>query len=200
MKKKYLSKDLRFASMVTKEALEGNPDAKYFLSQAQQGLILIALYEQIAKSIQDTATRLSLKGVTDLAIDGKLVANRLFANAKLLRYSIAERIRSGWLSKGEVPLPESKNVLQAKEVIKSPFRLRSTKDDIQTYYGEDARFFLPNVTSDIEASEKKILYYAKHTTPMLVEMVPPKIRSHFPNGSVGTSPFFVSYFQSRAMA
>ena len=131
-----IRQDAGVARQIIREAVQGNADAKYFVSQSQQALILIAMYEQIAKSIKTTANRLSLKGLSDLGIDGTLIANRLLANAKLLRYSIAESVRGAWSKKGEEPVPESKGILQAKEIVRSPFKLRSTKDDIRNYYGK----------------------------------------------------------------
>lgn len=193
-----LQKDAGVSRQVVKEAIQGNPDAKFFVSQAQQALILIAMYEQIANSIKMTANKLSLKGLSDLAIDGNLVANRLVANAKLLRYSIAESIRGAWNDKGEIPIPESTGILQAKEIVKNPFRLKSTKDDIRTYYGDDSRFFLPNISSDMELLEKKLLYTAKHSSPMMNEMVPSEILNHFGiNQMRNQSSFFHSYFLRR---
>jgi hypothetical protein len=196
--KDLLQKDAGVSRQVVKEAIQGNPDAKFFISQVQQALMLIAMYEQIANSIKQTANRLSLKGLSDLAIDGNLVANRLIANAKLMRYSIAESIRGSWNDKGETAIPESKGVLQAKEIVKSPFRLKSTKDDIRAYYGDDARFFLPNISSDMEILEKKVLYTAKHSSPMMNEMVPNEILNHFGiNQMRNHTSFFYSYFLRR---
>ena len=196
--KKLLEKDAGVARKIVKESMEGNTDAKFFISQVQQALVLIAMYEQIAKSIKATSNRLGLKGLADLAVDGNLVGNRLLANAKLLRYSIAESIRGSWNDEGEESIPESKGILQAKEIVKSPFRLRSTKQDIRTYYDEDARFFLPNISSDLELLEKRILYTAKHTSPMLIDMVPTEILKHYSLlKSNPNSAFFYRYFLRR---
>ena len=196
--KEFLQKDAGVARQIVKESIAGNSDAKFFVSQVQQALVLIAMYEQIAKSIKETSNKVALKGLSDLAVDGNLVGNRLLANAKLLRYSIAESVRGSWNDQGEKSIPESKGILQAKEIVKSPFRLRSTKQDIRTYYGEDARFFLPNVSSDIDLLEKRVLYTAKHTSPMLIDMVPTEILHHYNlSSSSPNSSFFYRYFLRR---
>ena len=89
-----LMKDRNVTKEIIVEALQGNKEARYFISRAQQALVMSALYEIIANRIEKTANRLSLNGLPDLGRDGILVANRLRANSNLLRYSLADLLRS----------------------------------------------------------------------------------------------------------
>jgi hypothetical protein len=197
MKKGDLIQDKMIARELVREALDGNTAAKFFISQSQRALILIAIYELTANRILQTANHLSLKGQIELGIDGKMVANRLKANAKLLRYAITEGIRSAWSTKGEQLLLEGNGILQAKEIVSSPFRLRANKQDIQSFYQDDSRFFLPNMPAD-DLMEKKILYQAKHTVPIFNETIPSSVLEHY--GIISMKPhssFFLNFFTQR---
>ena len=192
-----LIQDKIVARELVKEALDGNSDAKFFISQSQRALILIAIYETTANRILESANKLSLKGQIDIGIDGKMVANRLKANAKLLRYSIVEAVRNAWKNKGEKLIPEAKGILQAKEIVSSPFRLRSSKQDIQNAYEDDARFFLPNMPTD-DLMEKKTLYQARHSVPIMNETIPSSVLQHY--GIITMKPhssFFLNFFSQR---
>ena len=192
-----LIQDKIVARELVKEALDGNSDAKFFISQSQRALILIAIYETTANRILESANKLSLKGQIDIGIDGKMVANRLKANAKLLRYSIVEAVRNAWKNKGEKLIPEAKGILQAKEIVSSPFRLRSSKQDIQNAYDDDARFFLPNMPTD-DLMEKKTLYQARHSVPIMNETIPSSVLQHY--GIITMKPhssFFLNFFSQR---
>lgn len=193
------AQDKIIAREIVKEAMQGNADAKHFISQSQRALILIALYETTAERILKVSNSLALRGMIDLSVDGKMVANRLKANAKILRFSITEAVRDTWSSKGELATPETNGVLQAKEIISSSFRLRSNKTDLNNFFGPDARFFLGQSGDDI--LEKKILYQAKNNIPMMIDIIPSSILGYYGmEGSKPHSSFFLKFFTQRYLA
>lgn len=193
------AQDKIVAKEIVKEAMQGNADARFFLSQSQRALILIALYNLTANRILKISDNLALKGMIDLSVDGKMVANRLKANAKILQFSIAEAIRDSWSKKGEKPTPETNGILQAKEIISSPFRLRSNKTDLKNFFGEDARFFLGQSGDDL--LEKKLLYQAKNNIPMMIDLLPISILGYYGmEGSKPHSSFFLKFFTNRLLS
>lgn len=195
---KALHQDYCIAKEVVREALMGNSDAKLFLSKSQQGLILIAIYEKFAGEIELQANTLSVENKSELAKDGKKISNRLKANANLLRYEIANSIRGVWKQKGEQKLPENEGVLRAVEIIKNPIKLQSTRENIITAYGDLARFFVQGLKSPAEKNEKKIVYSAKHTSPILNDMIPKDILLHYGlERKPDSVAFLLSYFEHR---
>ena len=193
-------KDRNVIKEIIVEALQGNRDARFCVSRSQQALVMSSLYDIIADRIEQTANRLSMNGLPDLARDGIIVANRLRANAKLLRYSLADRVRAAWSGRGEEPIPESKSVLQATTIVKEDLRFRSSKDEIQTYYLDDARFFLPSIKSDLEREEKRVLFHARHNAPIMNSGLPEDIRMKLGIFSKPSDAFILSYFSERAAA
>ena len=191
-------KDRNVAKEVILEALQGNKEARYFISRAQQALVMSALYEIVAPRIENTANRLALNGLPDRARDGILVATRLKANAKLLRYSLADRIRSAWSDKGEEPIPEAKTIFQSTAIVKDELRLRSRKDELKTYYQDDARFFLPSIKSDLEREEKRVLFHARHNAPIMNNGLPEGIVARLGITGQPVDAFLLSYFSQRA--
>lgn len=193
------AQDKLIAREIVKEAMQGNNDAKHFLSQSQRALILIALYETTADRILKASNNFALKGMIELSVDGKMVANRLKANAKVLRFSIVEAIRDTWSTKGETPTPETDGVLQAKEIISSPFRLRSSKTDLHDFFGPDSRFFLGQSGDDV--FEKKVLYQAKNNIPLVIDVIPSSILGYYGmEGSKPNASFFLKFFTQRYLA
>ena len=193
-------KDRNVIKEIIVEALQGNRDARFFVSRSQQALVMSSLYDIIADRIEQTANRLSMNGLPDLARDGIIVANRLKANAKLLRYSLADRVRSAWSGRGEAPIPEAKSILQATAIVKEELRFKSAKDEIQTYFLDDSRFFLPSIKSDLEREEKKVLFHARHNSPIMNSGLPEGILLKL--GILGnpSDAFILSYFSERAAA
>jgi hypothetical protein len=195
-----LFRDERVIREVISEALQGNSDAKQFVGLSQQGLALVAMYEQVGQSIQDQSDGLAMAGNIQLAKDGAIIANRLFSNAKLLKYSICESVRGAWQNKGEKPIPESKGVLSAKEVVYTPIRLRSSQSEIEQGYRQNARFFMPDLSSDVasELFEKETIFKMRHTTPIIISLVPTEILRHYDMKGRPQQSFLIEWFKNRS--
>jgi len=192
-----LHQDFLIVKKIVQEGLRGNPDAKHFISQAQQGLVLIAIYENNANNIEKISNQLALDGKQKLALDGKQIANRLIANAKILRYEIASSVRLAWNGKGETPIPETDGVVSSFDIVKSAFPLRSSATEISDAYRDLSRFFLKNKGSTRDKSEKQIIFTAKNYTPIPNKMVKKEILMYLNIKENPTASFLMSWFKIR---
>ena len=196
-----LFRDERVVREVVAEAGQGNSQAKQFVGLSQQGLALVAMYEQVGRSIQEQSDRLAMAGNIQLAKDGAVIANRLFSNANLLKYSICESVRGVWQRRGEDGLPEAKGILSAKEIVYTPIRLRSSQHEIQQGYRENARFFIPDLASDMasELFEKQTIFKMRHTTPITISLDPTQILRHYGLKGRPQSSFLIEWFKNRKL-
>ena len=192
-----LLNDYKAAKKLVTESLAGNPDAYLFLSRAQRNLVLSALLKCYAQKIQARANDLSLQGKTALAMDGSTVSARLLADSDLIRFSVLSAIRDGWSSRGEEEIPEGRNILTSKKLAESPLRLNSNKDNILKNYSTLSRFFIPSRDSVDEKREKKLLFLAKNSVPLMSESIPKKIRMTLATESNPTESIFLCYFRQR---
>jgi hypothetical protein len=193
-----LQKDYLVAKEIVKESIKGNSDASIFLAKAQKNLILCCLLRGYANKISQLADQLSVDGRLALARDGRQVSQSLKAQADLILYSIASRIRDSWKNNGENPIPEDKTVLLSQRIASSPIKVISSNKELREGYGALSRFMnFDAANSKLVSKEKKLLFKAKTSVPLICEIVPKKVLDCLKIDGAGTKSVFLCYFKNR---
>lgn len=192
-----LAKDYLAAKEVVRESLSGNPDASIFLAKAQKNLLLYAIISGYSNKIRIISNDLSVSGNLILSQDGKSIAKILKAQADMIIYSIASRMRDSWSTSGENDIPESRNVLIAQKILGTPYSIKSSNEDLQKHYGDLSRFLTGKSSEKIVKKEKKLLFKAKTSIPLICDFVPKKVLDVLQIEGVGTKSVFLSYFKKR---
>ena len=192
-----LKKDYLTAKEIVRESIKGNPDASIFLSKAQKNLILSALLRGYSKKISQLSDDMSVEGQLGLARDGKQVSQSLAAQADLILYSICSRVRDSWKGTGEERVPEDKTVLRSKEILSLPVKIISSDKKLQKAYGPLSRFMTGKTEETLARKEKKLLFKAKTSVPLICDLVPDKVLESLNIESQGTKSVFLCFFKNR---
>ena len=192
-----LAQDYIAAKTIVAESLAGNSDASIFLAKAQKNLLLAALLKGYANKINEIANDLSIEGKMKTSNDGKSVSKTLLAQSDLILHSICSRIRDSWSGLGETPIPESKTILNSQRIVGTPTKILSTKPELVRDYGELSRFMTGDNFDALVRKEKKLLFKAKTSLPIICDFVPEKVLSVLQIKGKGTSSVFLNYFSSR---
>lgn len=192
-----LQRDYLTAKEIVRESIKGNPDASIFLSKAQKNLILCCLLRGYSKKIAQLADEQSVNGRLGLARDGKQVSQSLAAQADLILYSICSRVRDSWNGVGEERIPEDKTVLRSREVLSVPVKIISSDQDLTKAYGPLSRFMTGSSDEQLVRKEKKLLFKAKTSVPLICDLVPEKVLQSLNIESQGTKAVFLCFFKNR---
>lgn len=192
-----LAQDYVAAKTIVAESLDGNSDASIFLAKAQKNLLLAAILKGYANKINQIANDLSIDGKIKSSNDGKSISRTLSAQADLILHSICARVRDSWSGLGENPIPESKTVLNAQRIVGTPTKILSKRSDLIKDYGELSRFMTGETFDTLVRKEKKLLFKAKTSLPIICDLVPEKVLNVLQIKGKGTSSVFLNYFQSR---
>jgi len=192
-----LAQDYIAAKTIVAESLAGNSDASIFLAKAQKNLLLAALLKGYANKINEMANDLSIEGKIKTSNDGKAISKTLYAQADLILHGICARVRDSWSGLGENPIPESKTILNSQRVIGTPTKILSTKSELIRDYGDLSRFMTGENYDTLVRKEKKLLFKAKTSLPIICDFVPEKVLSVLQIKGKGTSSVFLNYFSSR---
>ena len=192
-----LAQDYNAAKTIVAESLQGNPDASIFLAKAQKNLLLASLLRGYANKINEISNDLAIEGKIKSSSDGKLISKSLEAQSDLILHSICSRVRDSWSGLGENPIPESKTVLNAQRVAGTPVRVLSKKNDLLRDYGDLSRFMTGEKNDILARKEKKLLFKAKTSLPIICDYVPEKVLNVLQIKGKGTSSVFLNYFLSR---
>ena len=192
-----LQKDYLVAKEIVRESIKGNPDASIFLSKAQKNLILCCLLRGYSKKISQLSDDLSVDGKLGLARDGKQISQSLAAQADLILYSICSRIRDSWSGSGEERVPEDKTVLRAKEILSLPVKIISSDKDLVKSYGPLSRFMTGTSDEKLVRKEKKLLFTAKTSVPLICDLVPDKVLQSLNIEAQGTKAVILCFSKNR---
>lgn len=193
--------DYSAAKQIVKETLVGNSDASIFLALAQKNLLLMAILRGYGNKIREISNQAAIEGHLQASKDGKSIANILIAQSDAIAYSIASRVRDSWSSRGEEELPEGKRVLYSQKILGSPVKVSCSQEDLRAIYGDLSRFFTGENPSGILKKEKKLLFKAKTSLPLICDFVPSKVLDVLQIKNVpGTKSVFLTYFRNRVEA
>jgi len=192
-----LKKDYLIARDIVRESISGNVDASIFLSKAQKNLILYCLLNGYSKKISQIADDLSIDGQLVLARDGKQVSKSLAAQSDLILYSICSRVRDSWNGTGEERIPEDKTVLTSKDVLSLPIKIVSSAPELVEAYGPLSRFMTGYASQKLVKKEKKLLFKAKTSVPLICDIVPQKVLDSLQIKGSSTESVFLCFFKNR---